>query len=180
MRVEEGGSLEIYVLCDEPGELGYNIYLEGERASAEVKGLWIGRDDIKMSMRVQIHHDADKCSSLQVLKGIATDKSQIGINSGVVVAEHTVGNDAEQQLHNLLLSERAVIDTSPELQIYADDVKCSHGATVGQLDKDALYYLQSRGIDYQQARSMLLIAFGIEPLKECHLGISVAQKLEDI
>ncbi len=180
MRVEEGGSLQIFILCDEPSELGYNIYLEGERASAEVKGLWIGREDVKMSTTIQIHHDANNCSSLQMLKAIATDKSQIGINSGVVVAENTVGNEAEQQLHNLLLSERAVIDTSPELQIYADDVKCSHGATVGQLDEDALYYLQSRGIDYQQARSMLLIAFGLEPLRECYLGTSIQQKLEDI
>jgi Fe-S cluster assembly protein SufD len=77
-----------------------------------------------------------------------------------VVHEGADGTDAEQSNHNLLLSDRAEIDAKPELEIYADEVKCSHGTTVGQLDDDALFYLRSRGLDKQQATRALTRAFG--------------------
>ena len=87
------------------------------------------------------------------------DSSRCVFNGKAIVRQGADGTDAEQANHNLLLSERAEIDTKPELEIYADDVKCSHGATVGELDRRALYYLRTRGLSLEQAARMLTRAF---------------------
>ena len=87
-------------------------------------------------------------------------------NGKVVVAPHAMKTDAQQANHNLILSRGAEIDTKPELEIYADDVKCSHGATIGQLDEQQLFYLRSRGLDMEAARSLLITAFAEQLLKE--------------
>jgi Fe-S cluster assembly protein SufD len=91
-------------------------------------------------------------------------KARCVFNGKVVVAEGADGTDSSQTNHNLLLSDRAEIDTKPELEIYADDVKCAHGATVGQLDESAIFYLRSRGLERQQARQVLTRAFAAESL----------------
>jgi Fe-S cluster assembly protein SufD len=92
----------------------------------------------------------------------------------VVVQADAQKSDADQHNANLLLSENAEIDTQPQLEIYADDVKCSHGATVGQLDDDALFYLQSRGLDYVTARDLLIYGFAAEVLT--HIDDAALQK----
>ena len=92
-------------------------------------------------------------------------------NGKVLVAKHAVKTDAAQANHNLLLSRGAEIDTKPELEIYADDVKCSHGATIGQLDEQQLFYLRSRGLDAEAARALLVGAFA----GGCWLGTALAR-----
>ena len=100
--------------------------------------------------------------SRQEYRGILKGKARCVWNGKAIVHDDADGTDAEQSNHNLLLSESAEIDAKPELEIYADDVKCSHGTTVGQLDETALYYLRSRGLDRQHATRVLTHAFASE------------------
>jgi Fe-S cluster assembly protein SufD len=92
-------------------------------------------------------------------KGILDDQARAVFNGRIIVRQDAQKTDSKQTNKNLVLSDDAVIDTKPELQIWADDVRCTHGATIGQLDAEALFYLQSRGIGRQQARSLLTYAF---------------------
>ena len=98
-------------------------------------------------------------SSREDYRGIADQRGRVVFNGKVVVDEKAIKTDAQQSSRNLLLSSTAEIDTKPELEIYNDDVKCAHGATVGQLDANALFYLRSRGLDASQARALLTYAF---------------------
>ena len=105
------------------------------------------------------------CASHELYKGILNDEARGVFNGKIIVAIDAQKTDAKQTNKALLLSEDAQINTKPELEIFADDVKCTHGATVGQLDEDALFYLRSRGLELDQARSMLIHAFASDLLQ---------------
>lgn len=107
----------------------------------------------------RVEHCVPRARSSETYHGIADQRGQVVFNGKVLVHKHAIGTDAQQSSRNLLLSPKAEIDTKPELEIYADDVKCAHGATVGQLDSNALFYLRSRGIGEQEARALLTLAF---------------------
>jgi len=109
-----------------------------------------------------VDHLAPHTLSREVYRCILDEKSRGVFNGKVVVHKDAQKIEAHQASNNLLLSEHAEIDTKPELEIYADDVKCSHGATVGQLDRNAMFYLLSRGIDRETARGLLVFAFADE------------------
>jgi Fe-S cluster assembly protein SufD len=109
-----------------------------------------------------INHNAPHCISHELFKGIFDDESNGTFDGTVLVAEGAVKTQSSQTNRNLLLSKTATVNTRPHLEIYNDDVKCVHGATVGQLDPDALFYLQARGIHLAQAKSMLTQAFAKE------------------
>jgi len=136
-----------------------DVRLEGAESYAELNGLQFAVDTQLHDTHSIIEHCVAHTRSAETYHGIADGRGQVVFNGKVMVHKHAIGTDAQQSSRNLLLSPKAEIDTKPELEIYADDVKCSHGATVGQLDTTALFYLRSRGIGEQQARGMLTLAF---------------------
>mgnify|MGYP004517006673 FL=1 len=144
----------------------------------------IGRDQL-VDHHTAVHHNQPNCESYQNYKGIFSGNSHGIFNGKVFVDKLAQKTNAYQQNNNVLLSEGAKIDTKPQLEIFADDVKCSHGCTVGQLNEDALFYLRARGISKKEAQALLLYAFAndamqnidIEPLKE-KISQLLAEKLE--
>ena len=115
-----------------------------------------------MDNHTRIDHVKPHCSSRELYKGILDGRSKGVFNGKIYVHKLAQKTDAKQTNKNLLLSEDAMIDTNPQLEIYADDVKCNHGSTIGQLDQDSLFYLRSRGIGLEAARSLLTYAFANE------------------
>jgi Fe-S cluster assembly protein SufD len=150
------------VTADLGGQLCRNelrIRLHGEGAGAELDGLFVANQGQHIDNHLLLDHAASNTTSGQRFQGIGNHRGRGIFNGKVVVRAGTQGVDAKQSSNNLLLAERCEIDTKPELEIYADDVKCSHGATVGELDDEQLYYLQSRGIAAAEARRLLIQAF---------------------
>jgi Fe-S cluster assembly protein SufD len=136
--------------------------LEGEQASVMLDGLFMVDGERHVDTYTLIDHAKPRCRSEQLFKGILDDKAH-GIFSGKIrVALDAQQTDALQSSNNLLLSEDATINAKPQLEILADDVKCSHGATIGHLDDDALFYLRTRGIESELARALLIQAFAGE------------------
>jgi Fe-S cluster assembly protein SufD len=141
-----------------------HVALKEEGATCLLNGVYVSTEKAITDYHTTIHHQASNGKSEQDYKGIATHQSTAIFNGQVIVDEGTHKNQAAQQNKNLLLSRHATINAKPELQIYADDVSCSHGATVGQLDNDALFYLQARGFTPQQAQAYLMQAFAAQNL----------------
>lgn len=135
------------------------VRLEGPRACVRLDGLYLADRRQHVDNHTRIDHLAAHTTSDELYRGIIRDRGRAVFNGKVVVAETAVKTDATQTNNNLLLTRNGEIDTKPELEIYADDVKCSHGATIGQLDEQALFYLRSRGLDLNTAREMLTGAF---------------------
>ena len=146
----------------------------GAGAQADLSGLFFGFGDQVLDQQVTVTHGAEDCTSRQTYRGVLDDASIGVFNGGIDVRPGADGTDAEQSNDNLLLSNRAEINTQPRLEILADEVACKHGATVGQLDDTAMYYLRSRGIPADEARRLLINGFadqavddvGIETVRE--------------
>ncbi|MFO1435579.1 MAG: Fe-S cluster assembly protein SufD [Gammaproteobacteria bacterium] len=136
-----------------------NVSLNAPDASIVLNGLYMAEGRQHVDHHTRIDHLQPCTRSEENYKGIVDGYGRGVFNGKVVVHEDAVKTDAQQSNRNLLLSANAEVDTKPELEIYADDVKCTHGATVGQLDEDALFYLRARGIDLNTARAMLTCAF---------------------
>ena len=135
------------------------VNIDGQNASALLHGLYLASGKQHIDNHTRVEHRVGPATSHEEYRGILNDRSRCVFNGQAVVFEGADGTDANQANHNLLLSDHAEIDTKPELEIYADDVKCSHGATVGQLDESSLFYLRSRGLDQEAARHLLTQAF---------------------
>lgn len=133
--------------------------LNGEGAEARVNGLTFASGDHHVDQRIQVRHLVGLTNSSQLFKGVLKDRSRGVLNGKIHIAEGAQKVNSSQMNHNLLLSSQAEADTKPELEIYADDVKANHGASIGRLDEDKLFYLLSRGIPHTQAVSMLARAF---------------------
>lgn len=136
-----------------------DVTLDGESIEASVNGAYLVTDDQHVDNRTVMDHAKPNCVSNQLFKGILGGKSRGIFNGKVIVRKNAQKTNAYQTNNNVLLSDLATVDTKPQLEIFADDVKCSHGATVGQLDEEAMFYLRSRGIGEFNARSILLKAF---------------------
>ncbi len=136
-----------------------NFYQNGERINSILKGVTIIGANQHVDHNTLVHHIAPNCESHQDYKGIFNDRSTGVFNGKVVVNKEAQKTNAFQANNNILLSDRASINTKPQLEIFADDVKCSHGCTIGQLDEDAMFYLRSRGIPEKEARALLMFAF---------------------
>lgn len=145
------------------------VALEAEAAVCSLDGLYLTDARQHIDHHTRIDHRQPRCTSRELYKGVLNGASRAVFNGRVVVHPDAQGSDALQTNHNLLLSENAEIDTKPQLEIWADDVKCSHGATVGQLDEDQVFYLRSRGIDQGAARALLTRAFALEIVKRVAL-----------
>ena len=141
-----------------------DVVLAGEGAECRLEGLFLAADSQLVDNHTSVDHAVPHCSSHELYKGILADRARGVFRGRVLVRPDAQKTDATQSNPNLLLGAGAEIDTKPQLEIYADDVKCSHGATVGQLDEDALFYLRSRGIGEGAARALLVRAFAAEIL----------------
>jgi Fe-S cluster assembly protein SufD len=137
-----------------------NIEIGAPEADVSIAGLYIAGEGQHLDNHVRIDHQVGPARSAQEYRGILGGRCRCVWNGKAIVQQGADGTDAEQANHNLLLSDRSEIDAKPELEIYADDVKCSHGTTVGQIDDNALFYLRSRGLDRQDAIRALTRAFG--------------------
>jgi len=140
----------------------FRVNLNGENGEATLNGVFINENEDHTDSRILIKHNAPHCQSFQTYKGILGDQSTGVFNGKVYVAEGAQKTNAYQSNKNILLSEDAVINTKPELEIYADDVKCSHGATCGQLDENAIFYAETRGLPRESAKKLIVFAFAQE------------------
>jgi len=152
----------------------FHVRLNGEGCENNTTGLFLADKGQHIDNYTYIDHAKPYCTSNQLFKGILDDFATGAFNGKILVRRNAQKTHAYQANNNILLTDDARMNTKPQLEIYADDVKCSHGATVGQLDEDALFYMRARGIGEREARLMLMYAFAneiinqikVEPLRE--------------
>ena len=161
-----------------------HIHLNEPFADAKLNGLYLVDKKQEICNEVKVWHHAPDCTSRQLYKGIVDDEARAAFNGHIIVQKDAQRTAAYQVNKNIALADNARVKTRPFLEIYADDVKCSHGATVGQLDENAMFYLRSRGICQKNARMLLMFAFAnevaqtvtIQPLRE-RLSQMIQQRL---
>ncbi len=156
-----------------------NCLLDGERIETTLNGLYMPTGNQLMDCRTRIDHTQPNCNSYELYKGILDDEARGVFNGKIFVHQDAQKTDAKQSNQALLLSDDAIVNTKPQLEIYADDVKCTHGATIGELDEKALYYLRSRGVPLELARKMLIFAFANDVVLAVKVP-SVRRHLESI
>lgn len=161
--------------CDEK----LDVILEGEGAEAAVSGVYLCGNEEKVNISVDVHHNVPHCMSRQIFKGLAGGKSRVDFYGKIIVAPDAQVTEAYQENHNLLLSDDAKVNTKPQLEIYADDVKCSHGATVGRLNEEEQFYMRSRGITLEQAKVLQMISF-VHPVLEHISDISLRSEISEV
>ncbi len=144
------------------GRINLNANLIGEGVNCSLNGLSLSNDKQHSDAHVITNHHAAHCTSSQNFKSILKDRSSGVFNGRSIVHEGAEKTDSSQSNNNLLLSQDALMNSNPQLEIYTDDVKCSHGSTTGALESDALFYVQSRGIDETSARELLVRGFASE------------------
>ena len=161
VQQEKSSTLNVNVLTFNGGIIRneFTVDLIGEGADANISGMYLMDDNQHVDNQVKVIHSAPNCTSSELFKGVLDDKASGVFNGYIYVARDAQKTIAFQKNANILMTSTASIDTMPFLEIYADDVKCSHGATVGQLDKDALFYLMQRGISENDAKLLLMYAF---------------------
>jgi len=147
------------------GKLECGIDLCGPGAEADIAGIYLCPQDQRQEIDILMRHSSSLCTSTQLFKGIAGGTSRVSFSGLVHVARDAQKTKARQENHSILLSREAKVETRPQLEIYADDVECSHGATTGFLREDELFYMRSRGIPEQEARRLQMISF-LAPVME--------------
>ena len=156
-----------------------NVKLDGEHIESTIDGLYVGTGKQHIDNHTTMDHAQPHCNSFQLYKGILDEKARAVFNGKVFVRKDAMLTDAKQLNKNLLLSKDAHVDTKPQLEIFADDVKCSHGATVGQLEESELFYLCSRGLSPDRARALLTFGFAEDVISKIKVE-SVRKKLDKI
>ena len=161
LRLGEGSVFEGFQISagGQLARLETHIVLSGENADCTLSAIYLGRDKQHHDITTNMNHAKGHCLSNQIIRGVLDDSARGVFQGKVHVAPDAQKTDGQQMSRALLLSRKAEADAKPELEIYADDVLCAHGATVGELDDTQLFYLTSRGIDRKTARSMLIAAF---------------------
>ena len=149
------------VSCD----VKLDVRLAGEGAEANIYGAYVCGGEERVKIAVDMHHDLPHCNSRQLFKGIAGGVSKVDFYGKIIVAQDAQRTEAYQENHNILLTDGAKVDTKPQLEIYADDVKCSHGATIGRLNEEEQFYMRSRGISLEDAKVLQMISF-VAPVLE--------------
>ena len=152
-------ALTFVVLPGESRDIDVAIDLIGEGAEVSLKGLYLCGGDERVNFRILMHHRAGGCVSRQLFNGIAGGASRVTFDGRIIVAPDAQKTEAYQENHNIVLTDGARVETTPQLEIYADDVKCSHGATTGRLDEDALFYMRTRGVPEREAKVLQMISF---------------------
>jgi len=162
--------------------------LDGEGAECTLNGLYLADGERLVDNHTTIDHAKAHCPSHEIYKGILGGRARAVFNGKIVVRQDAQKTDAKQTNRALLLSDNATINTKPQLEIFADDVKCTHGAAIGQLDEDAIFYLRARGLTYFEARDMMIHAFAgeildrvkVDPLRVALEGELYAQLAKDL
>ena len=161
MEVEGGQKTDLLIVVM-PGvscDVKLDVKLVGEGAEANIYGAYVCGADERVKIAVDMHHLVPHCNSRQLFKGIAGGSSKVDFYGKIIVAQDAQRTEAYQENHNILLSDDARVDTKPQLEIYADDVKCSHGATIGRLNEEEQFYMRSRGITLEEAKVLQMISF---------------------
>ena len=164
---------DVMALGSRLSRLDLDVSLAGEGAECELYGLYLPVESQHMDHHTLVSHDAPHTTSRELYKGVLGGKASAVFNGRIVIREGAMGVDAGQTNNNLLLSDKALVNTNPELEIFADDVKAQHGATIGQIEDEPLFYLRSRGIEEGAARRLLIEGFagaviekiGLEPVE---------------
>lgn len=155
-----------------------NAYLNAEGCECTLNGLYMANGEQLIDNHTRIDHAKPHCASHELYKGILDGKAKGVFNGKIYVHQDAQKTDAKQTNKTLLLSEDAVINTKPQLEIYADDVKCTHGATIGQLDDEAIFYMRARGLGLDEARHLLTFAFANDIISRIKV-VPIRQQLED-
>ncbi|MBU0765599.1 MAG: Fe-S cluster assembly protein SufD [Bacteroidetes bacterium] len=168
VRQKNGSSLTTNTFSLHGGFIRNNLYvrMDDENCDASVNGLYLADKQQHVDNFTVIDHAGPDCSSAQLYKGLLDDQATAVFNGRIIVREGAQNTNAFQANNNILLTDEAHVYSKPQLEIYADDVKCSHGATVGQIDENALFYLKSRGINHKEAMTMLMYAFADEVISK--------------
>lgn len=156
-----------------------NTILAGEKIECILNGLYMAAGRQHVDNHMLVDHASPNCASHELYKGVLADHASAVFKGRILVRQDAQKTDAKQTNKNLLLSDDAVIDTMPQLQIYADDVKCTHGATVGQIDDEQLFYLRSRGLDADAARNLLTYAFAADVVERIE-SEPIRREMEDL
>jgi Fe-S cluster assembly protein SufD len=161
VHIASNGNFTINTLTIDGGWVrnALNITLDGQNIEANLNGFYMPRRKQFVDNHTRVDHRKPHCNSNELYKGVLNDQSTGVFNGKVYVQIDAQKTNAFQSCANILLSDDATMNTKPELEIYADDVKCSHGTTTGQLDEEALFYLKSRGLGEANARRLLTSAF---------------------
>lgn len=173
---EADSTLRLFILNFHSATNTIRVEHRGPGCSTEIYALAYLKDEDKVQTITQMHHVVGGGKSKQLIKFVLADRAQGAFQGELKIMQDAQQVDAEQTNRNLLLSDTALMRTQPQLEIYADDVKASHGASTGQLDETALFYMQQRGLSKQQARKMLIAAF----LKEVLQPMSDEQQREQL
>lgn len=182
--VEGDARVDVVVLVF-PGvsaDIKLDVHLVGEGAEANVYGAYVCGGEEKVKIAVDMYHDVPHCNSRQLFKGIAGGLSRVDFYGKIIVAQDAQRTEAYQENHNILLTDGAKVDTKPQLEIYADDVKCSHGATIGRLNEEEQFYMRSRGISLEEAKVLQMISFiapVLETIEEETQREKIAAEMED-
>ncbi len=163
--------------------LDFRIELAGYGAGCSLCGLYLCPDHENVRINVELDHKVPHCVSDQLFKGIVSGTARAGFYGRIVVDRDAQKTEAYQANHSLLLSDNARVDTMPQLEIYADDVKCSHGATIGKLDEQEQFYMRSRGIPEKEAKVLQMLSFlspVLDRLPEGETRDSVAAYVENV
>lgn len=160
-RLEQSATFDSHVISVGSGLVRSELAITLAEPDAETMlcGLFLGRDNAHLDHFTTVDHAAERCTSDEEYRGVLANESKGVFRGRVLVRPGAQKTDAKQSNANLLLSDRATIDTKPQLEIYADDIRASHGSTIGQLDSDALFFLRARGIDVEEAKRLLTGAF---------------------
>jgi Fe-S cluster assembly protein SufD len=176
LRIQQGRSANVasHSLLLGGGLVRNNVHpvLAGEGGECLINGLYLGTGTQHLDNYMHVEHASPHCGSRQFYNGILDGRSHGVFHGRIVVHKVAQKTDAKQTNRNLLLNDDAQIDTKPQLEIYADDVKCTHGATIGQIEDNALFYLQSRGISEQEAKKLLLLAFAEECVERMQSSVA--------
>ena len=157
--------LTVIVLPGVSARIPLTIDLTGAHSEVRLSGIYLCSGHDEVTFDITMHHRTGDCCSRQIFNGLAAGEAKCGFFGKIVIAPDAQRTEAFQENHNILLSDSARINTKPRLEIYADDVKCSHGATVGKLNEDEQFYMRSRGIPEEEAKVLQMISF-VAPVLE--------------
>ena len=179
LKIKQSASSECRMVVAQLGDANvvYDIALNGAMASSTLHGVFVGTDSEHSVFDLTTRHNVSDCRSESLVKGVVSGRATGEFRGMVYVAQDAQRTDARQTSRNVEIGNAAHIITKPQLEIYADDVKCSHGATVGQIDDDAILYMRQRGLSEQTARRMLLEGFVGDVVSRCEAGGDLCEAL---
>lgn len=156
--VQKDGELDVFFLCLDQN-LNIKILLQGDKAKSNIKCAYLSNKNNKLNINIQVIHEYKNTTSNQQIKGLSTDESIVSLTAGIEIPQNTNGCEGYQNHRGILLSDKAKIVATPQLEIWSEDVVCSHGSAVGPLSEEEVYYLQTRGLKKQSAEKLLLSSF---------------------